>query len=218
MLILCIDTAGADCAVLLARDGETLAQARETLGRGHAERLAPMTQELLARAGAEIAALDRVAVVTGPGSFAGIRVGVAFARGLGLTLDIPVLGVSLFDLMAHAHGGAPLLAAMHDAARGEVAFQLYRFSQAESDLKRMPVSDAAAHIAATGAEPLLAGSAAGLLAPLIPAARTAPPEAEPLLRMAQIASQADPAANPPEPLYVRPPDAKLPGGKTLDEA
>src|SRR5690606_18495806 len=100
MLILCIDTAGADCAVLLSRDGAVLAQARETLGRGHAERLAPMAREVVEGAGETIAALDRIAVVTGPGSFAGIRVGVAFARGLALTLDVPALGVSLFDLMA----------------------------------------------------------------------------------------------------------------------
>jgi tRNA threonylcarbamoyladenosine biosynthesis protein TsaB len=213
VLILCIDTAGADCAVLAARDGAVLAQARETLGRGHAERLAPMTQEVLAQAAAPIASVDRIAVVTGPGSFAGIRVGVAFARGLALTLGVPALGVSLFDLQARAHGDAPLLAAVHDAARGEIVFRLYRRGAPEGDMQRLPLAEAAAAIAGAGAAPLIAGSAAPLLAPLIPGARLAEHSGADLRLLAGIASNADPAQFPP--LYIRPPDAKLPGGRTL---
>ena len=215
MLILCLDTAGADCAVLAARDGAVLAQARETLGRGHAERLAPMTQEVLAQAAAPIASLDRVAVVTGPGSFAGIRVGVAFARGLALTLGVPALGFSLFDLLARAHGDAPLLAAVHDAARGEIVFRLYRSGAPEGDMQRLALADAAAAIAGAGAAPLIAGSAALLLAPLVPGARIAEEAGADLGLLARIASDADPAQFPPSPLYIRPPDAKLPGGKSL---
>lgn len=217
-LILCVDTAGADCAVLLSRGGATLAGARETLGRGHAERLALMTRDVLAAAGTQIAALDRIAVVTGPGSFAGIRVGIAFARGLALTLGVPALGVSLFDLMARIHADAPLLAAAHDAARGEVAFRLYRGGLAAGEMRRLPAAEAAAEITAAGDSqkggPLLAGSAAQILAPRVPGARVAPPDPEPLVALAAIAAAADPALYPPAPLYVRPPDAKLPGGVT----
>jgi tRNA threonylcarbamoyladenosine biosynthesis protein TsaB len=218
MLVLCIDTSGADCAVLLARDGATVAQARERLGRGHAERLAPMTRDMLAQAGAAPAALDRIGVVTGPGSFAGIRVGVAFARGLALTLDIPALGVSLFDLMARAHADASALAAAHDAARGEIAFRLYRSGAAQGGVQRLPVADAAKEIAKLGAAPLIAGSGAALLAPLVPGAHTAPDGAADLALMARLVTEGDPADGPPNPLYVRPPDAKLPGGLTPGDA
>lgn len=212
MLVLCIDTSGADCAVLLARDGATVGEARERLGRGHAERLAPMTRDVLAQAGAAPAALDRIGVVTGPGSFAGIRVGVAFARGLALTLDIPALGFSLFDLMAREHAGESALAAAHDAARGEIAFRLYRKGAPQDGVRRLPVASAATEIAKLGPAPLIVGSGAALLAPLVPGARAAPDGAADLALMARLVAEADPADWPPNPLYVRPPDAKLPGG------
>lgn len=220
MLILCIDTAGADCAVLVWRDGAVLADLRETLGRGHAERLAPMTQEALAQAGVAVTDMDRVAVLTGPGSFAGVRVGVAFARGLAMTLEIPALGVSAFDLAARAHADAPLLAATHDAARGEIAFRLYQYGTPHDGgdaggVRRLALAEAAADIAAAGAAPLLAGSGAALLAPLIPGARAAAHGPADLALMARLAADCDPAAFPPAPLYIRPPDAKLPGGVSL---
>lgn len=212
MLTLCIDTAGADCAVLLAQDGAAAAQARETLGRGHAERLAPMTQDVLRAAGAAPGDLDRIGVVTGPGSFAGIRVGVAFARGLALTLDIPALGLSLFDLLARAYAREPALAVAHDAARGEIALRLYRAGAAQEELRRLSIEDAADSVRAFPDSPLIAGSGAALLAPLVPRARVASDAGADLILLARMIAGADPDTYPPTPLYVRPPDAKLPGG------
>jgi tRNA threonylcarbamoyladenosine biosynthesis protein TsaB len=63
------------------------------MDRGHQERLAPLAQEVMARAGLAFADLDRIAVTLGPGSFTGLRVGLAFAKGLGLALDRPVIGL-----------------------------------------------------------------------------------------------------------------------------
>ena len=102
MLLLAIDTAGPDCAVALARSGaggaEILVRASERIGRGHAERLMPMIEAALRRsASVDFADLDRIAVTTGPGSFTGVRVGIAAARGLALALDIPAVGVGSLD-------------------------------------------------------------------------------------------------------------------------
>jgi tRNA threonylcarbamoyl adenosine modification protein YeaZ len=88
MLLLALDTAGPDCSVALARaDAGTaaiLARRSERIVRGHAERLMPMVDEVLAEAGAAYFDLSRIVVTTGPGSFTGVRVGVAAARALAL--------------------------------------------------------------------------------------------------------------------------------------
>jgi tRNA threonylcarbamoyladenosine biosynthesis protein TsaB len=69
------------------------------MNQGHDARLAPVVEALMRNAGVAFAELDRVAVVVGPGSFTGVRVGVAFARGLGLSLDIPVVGVTSLEAL-----------------------------------------------------------------------------------------------------------------------
>jgi len=81
----------------------------EAMTRGHAERLAPMTEEVMADAGIRAADLGMIAVTTGPGSFTGARLGVSFARGLAFALDIPAIGVSVFEAIS---GGRDLLVAL----------------------------------------------------------------------------------------------------------
>lgn len=127
MLLLAIDTAGPDCAVALARSGpgggEILVRATEQIGRGHAERLMPMIEAALEEAHTDFADLERIAVTTGPGSFTGVRVGVAAARGLALALDIPAIGVGSLDALAfpvvHSRKTGTVAAAL-DARRGEI--------------------------------------------------------------------------------------------------
>jgi Inactive homolog of metal-dependent proteases, putative molecular chaperone len=85
MLTLALDTANDRIAVALAGEGREVARV-EILSRGHAERLFPLLDELLTEAGTEIGRVGRIAVNVGPGSFTGIRIAVAAARGLGLAL------------------------------------------------------------------------------------------------------------------------------------
>ena len=105
MLLLAIDTAGPDCGVALARlrggDAEILVSASERIGRGHAERLMPMIEAALDAAQVTFAELTRIAVTTGPGSFTGVRIGIAAARGLALALDIPAVGVGSLEALAY---------------------------------------------------------------------------------------------------------------------
>src|SRR6266853_3397229 len=103
MKVLAFDSSAAACsAAVRDGDGGLLAHRFESLARGHAERLMPMLRAVMAEAGLAFAALDLIAVTTGPGSFTGIRVGLAAARGLALASGLPILGVTAFEALAQA--------------------------------------------------------------------------------------------------------------------
>jgi tRNA threonylcarbamoyladenosine biosynthesis protein TsaB len=129
MRILAIDTSGPECAagVFDSSSDRLLAFRSETIGKGHAELLSGMVDAAVAEAGMALADLDRIAVVIGPGSFTGIRVGVALARGLALALKIPAIGVSTLQVVAEpylATTTAPVMAAI-DARRDALYVQLF---------------------------------------------------------------------------------------------
>jgi tRNA threonylcarbamoyladenosine biosynthesis protein TsaB len=106
-MILGIDTSGARCAVAVLTDA-TVVRRAEGMERGHAEALMPMVEAALAEAGTEYRGLTRVAVCTGPGSFTGIRIGIAAARGLALGLGVPAVGITRLEaLAAEARPGRP---------------------------------------------------------------------------------------------------------------
>lgn len=89
----------------------------ETMGRGQAERLMPLLHEVLDQAGITWRDLDRIGVGIGPGNFTGIRISVAAARGLALSLDIPTVGISTLEaIRAQAQGGTPCVPAPRDMA------------------------------------------------------------------------------------------------------
>ncbi|MEL6997805.1 MAG: tRNA (adenosine(37)-N6)-threonylcarbamoyltransferase complex dimerization subunit type 1 TsaB [Pseudomonadota bacterium] len=98
-MILAIDTSAGQCAVALVGDGRTI-HSTEAMQRGHAEALFPMIDQVLSDAGADWSLVDRIAVCTGPGSFTGLRVGIAAARGLSLGLGVPAIGVTRFEALA----------------------------------------------------------------------------------------------------------------------
>jgi tRNA threonylcarbamoyl adenosine modification protein YeaZ len=130
MIVLAIDTAGVDCSAALydSAAGKTLCAVTETIGKGHAERLMSVIDEALAAANLPMKAVERVAVVIGPGSFTGIRVGVAAARGLALALGVESVGVTTLEALAvkflDEHVGQPVVIAM-DAKRNEVYTQAF---------------------------------------------------------------------------------------------
>lgn len=102
MKVLGLDSAGGQCAVAVL-DDERVASARaEAMTRGQAERLMPLIAETLGAAAVAPAALDLIAVTTGPGSFTGIRIGLAAARGLALATGRPAVGVGVLDAYAAA--------------------------------------------------------------------------------------------------------------------
>src|SRR5690348_18351519 len=117
--------------------------------RGHAETLAPMVQALMQQAGVRFADLDRLAVTTGPGTFTGQRVGLAFMRGLRLALKRPLIGITTLQAMAAAamdKAQTPFGAALHDAKRGEVYTGLYSPDETLLEPVLLPIEDAIARI------------------------------------------------------------------------
>src|ERR1700735_1696195 len=125
MLILAIDTALDACAacVLDTDAGALLAQESQAMKRGHAEALMPLIGRVMKQAGIAFAALDRIAVTTGPGSFTGLRVGLSAARGIGLAANKPVVGVTTLTAYAapvvSANNEPPVIAAI-DARHDQV--------------------------------------------------------------------------------------------------
>ena len=97
MITLALDTASSNCAVALINDGRVLARVSENIGKGHAEKLIDQIIEVKNTSGLDLDKVDRIAVNIGPGSFTGVRIGVATARGLALALKKPAVGVSSLE-------------------------------------------------------------------------------------------------------------------------
>jgi tRNA threonylcarbamoyladenosine biosynthesis protein TsaB len=207
--ILSVDTALGGCSAAVL-DGETiLAHHFEEMARGHAEALAPMVQQVMAKSGLGFAALDRLAVTTGPGTFTGQRVGLAFMRGLRVALKKPLTGITTLEAMAAATKNSRA-AAIHDAKRDEAYLLLWENGETVFAPAVMPFAEAIEKIRSFG-PCALAGSGAPKAAPALGAgfilSDIRQPDALWVARLA-LARPSDDLA--PAPLYLRAPDAKLP--------
>lgn len=212
-MLLAIDTSGDVCGLALAEAGYLRASATRAMTRGHAEALLPMLAELLDDEGLAPTDIDRIAVTVGPGSFTGLRVGIAAARGLALALGIPAEGYGSGEAMAVAarggHGAVPVLTAI--AGRGgEVVCQAFSAAgEAMGAPERSPAAAAVGRFA--GWRGLLAGSGAALLRDLdpgLPEPRDLAAGLAAALAVHASARPVDPDRTPPCPFYSRPPDAR----------
>ncbi|MGL6211106.1 MAG: tRNA (adenosine(37)-N6)-threonylcarbamoyltransferase complex dimerization subunit type 1 TsaB [Paracoccaceae bacterium] len=120
--ILSFDTSAAHCAAALLSGGKVWERV-EAMDKGQAERLFPMLDALLADTGIGWADVTTLAVGTGPGNFTGVRIAVAAARGLALSLGIPAIGVTRLEALAH--GQPRPVTVVEDARRGEVYVQRF---------------------------------------------------------------------------------------------
>lgn len=215
MISLAIDTSAHLCAAAL-HDSDSdaiLAEVSEDIGRGHAERLMDVIGAVLSSAGVEYSAIGRVIVTVGPGSFTGIRVGLATARGIALGLGIEACGVGVLDAAVEVvrqdgrwDGSRPLLAVL-DARRGEA------YGQAFGDAAGEPFVAPYHHYPlqlAGSKDWLLCGSGARHVNE---SAGTGYPvlhelAAMPISVIARLGAFREPSASRPEPLYLRAPDAK----------
>lgn len=219
MRILLIDTALSLCTAAVFEDSAALAVRSEPMFKGHQERLAGFVRDAMAEAGTGFDALDRIGVTTGPGSFTGLRVGLAFAQGFGAALGRPVVGISTLDALAASlepgRSSPEVVAALIDARRGQVYARFWRRGVADGPAEALSLEVAAARIAALGREPTLVGSGAALLADVFPAAVVIDLPGPAPGALARLVAAADPRQAPPEPQYLRAPDAtpptRLPG-------
>src|SRR5579862_6250416 len=217
MRVLAIDTALEACsaAVLDTEQGAVIAHESLPMVRGHAEALIPMIARVLEASGLDFAALDRIAVTTGPGSFTGLRVGIAAARGIALASGKPAIGLT--TLAAYA---APLIAADDtlpvvsaiDARHDHVYLQVFGPGGRTIVAPRLAPLREALRVAATGA-PRLIGTAAAILAAAWPAGERPPSLVDPrrapdIAWVAQLGAAAVETGTAPKPLYLRAPDAQ----------
>jgi tRNA threonylcarbamoyladenosine biosynthesis protein TsaB len=232
MNILALDTCFGALSVA-ARWRDSAGQPRlhgvyETCDRGHAERLMPMIAGVMATTGLTFSDLDRIAVTVGPGTFSGVRVGIAAARGLALATGVSLAGATSLEVMARqaaerlrATRGDRLLAVAVDARRHSVYFQLLHDPGDPAGPLQLIAPKAAAElvgsrgvvVVGSGAQlvadavGLIGGDAEALLGDLQPDARC----------LASMASDLAPAGSL-RPLYLKAPDVKPPSGQALPRA
>ena len=222
MTLLGFDTATTACSAALWADGTVVAHRRSEAAGRHAETLVPMLREVTAEGGTTLAAVDAFAVTVGPGSFTGIRIGLATARGLALAGKRPLIGLSTLEVLAAGvpatERDGPVLAAL-DAGRGRLYAQLFDRSLApltEPEALTAEALPGFVAAAANGAPLIVAGTGQAVaLAAVLPAieARAATgsptPDARVLVRCAAArADNGDEAATPVRPLYLREAGAK----------
>ena len=226
--LIALDASHAAVSVaVLCHGGEGAPIAREAFASRsgeHAEQLMAMIAAVMRESGVAFAALDRIAVTVGPGSFTGVRVGIAAARGLGLAAGRPVVGASSLAVMAaeavrllppRADG---LLAVAVDAGRGMVFFQLFRSPQdPQSSPLYLPPAAAAGLVG--GRRVRLVGSAAAAVAAALAAgggtAEVARTRLQPRARSLLALTLAGAASGPVRPLYLRPHGAVPPANGAL---
>lgn len=197
-MLLVIDSATEACSAALIDDGGIYEERHEVVGRGHAERLVPMIEEMLASRRPNAILID-----CGPGSFTGVRVGLAAAHGLAIGWGVPLTGFSSLALIAAGAGAAEDVAVALHGGHGQLFVQSYGHDPFAplDDLRSLPPAEAAASVT----ERLVLGSGAESLV----SARGWGEAANALPRAADARLLPDHLRNlPPRPIYGRPPDAK----------
>jgi tRNA threonylcarbamoyladenosine biosynthesis protein TsaB len=216
MRVLAIDTALEVCAaaVLDTEHGKVVSESVPML-RGHAEALIPLIDRVMKQSGVPFAALDRIAVTTGPGSFTGLRVGISAARGIALAANKPAIGLTTLAAYAApyiAHDDKTAVAVAIDARHQHVYLQVFGAGGRTLVASRIAAVADAARAAAIGPVRIV-GTGATMLAAAWPAREPAPllvddHRAPDIVWVARLAVAADEGAAEPKPLYLRAPDAQ----------
>jgi tRNA threonylcarbamoyladenosine biosynthesis protein TsaB len=217
MRILAIDTALEACAaaVIDTEPGTVVAESLP-MERGHAEALMPLLARVMQKADMPYSALDRIGVTTGPGSFTGLRVGIAAARGIALAAGKPAFGLTTLSAFAAPHIAADETSGVTvaiDARHQHVYLQVFAPGGRTAIAPRIASLEDAVRMARTHAAVRLTGTGAAMLAaawpvhekpPIIADERRAPD----IVWVGRLAVAANENTSPPKPLYLRAPDAQ----------
>jgi tRNA threonylcarbamoyladenosine biosynthesis protein TsaB len=213
MRILALDSAVGRCSATIVTDGEVVVGRQQDIERGHASILPVMAEQCLLRSGIKASDLDLIAVTVGPGSFTGIRGGVALAQGIAVAADRPVVGVTVGEALADLLpqlGGRTLWCAI-PSRRGRIFLEVGAeiFSIAVTELPNPGGSVAVAGGAATDIASRLAARGVNVM---LTDARLPTGRSIAVVAQRRFAGTIRPL--PAEPIYIDAPEAKLPGGRT----
>lgn len=221
-LILALDCATTGCSAAVLDGDRTLALDAREMARGQAEVLLPMIEGVLQDAGRTAKDLDAIAITRGPGAFTGMRIGLSTARAYALALGVPCIGVTTLEAVAAnvdeaERTGHAVLSAI-ESKRADIYVQLF-----DEDLKPLGdptaaegpaiaemIQDAGAVLCVGDASVRALDMVAGLGVELTAATAPALPDARIVGQIALTRLPGAQDAPPPAPLYLRPPDAKLP--------
>jgi tRNA threonylcarbamoyladenosine biosynthesis protein TsaB len=215
--VLAIDSAFGPFSAALAARGQIVAERASNPGETAAEHLPPLVQSVLNESGVTFAQIDRLTVTIGPGGFTSLRAGLAFAKGLALAVDRPLLGFSTLEALAATvtgeSDGEHAVASIVDARRGEVFLQVFATGLAPvgdpcvttptSFAAHWPAQIRSCALCGSGAQSILSAleqlgvaySMTGVIAPRAGA-------------LALLAARIEPASRPARALYLRPADAR----------
>ncbi|MBI1260173.1 MAG: tRNA (adenosine(37)-N6)-threonylcarbamoyltransferase complex dimerization subunit type 1 TsaB [Rhizobiales bacterium] len=223
MNLLAFDTAQGALSVAVV-GARPLASRHELRQRGHAENLMPMIAEVMLEAGLGYDDLDALAVTVGPGTFTGLRVGLSAARGIALSRSLPLVGVTTLEAIAEPVMTDPgeVIVSAFDARRGEIYLQVFA-PDLTPLMEPMLVALESVQDHLPKERMVGVGSAAALVDDVLRdhhrafrlADAAAQPDALAVARIAHDRLKLHGAAKfreAPAPLYLRKPDAKLPGG------
>ncbi len=200
-LVLSFDTSAAHCAAALLLGDAVLSERIEPMHKGQAERLFPLLEQVLAENGMHWSDLDAIGVCVGPGNFTGVRISVAAARGLALSLNIPAVGISKLEAMVYGTKGR--VSAVLDARRDRVYMQSFDNGLALNAPHMVALLDIYDHLETDEVVRVIADEALSV------------PNAQAVDRLVvavgHLAGQRYDQDQPrPAPLYLRPADAALP--------
>ena len=224
VITLAIETATQVVSVAVGDDDGLLGVVEVMQGRRHAETLTPAIEFVCHHAQIEVADVACIGVDVGPGLFTGMRVGIATAKAMAFALDVPVVGLSSLDLLAHPHtASSKVIASVIDARKGEVFYAFFRATstgvQRVSEPVACTVDDFNAAVLARGQDVLAVGDGAHRyrddLDPSIEVVELAHPSAASLVALTRVrvlggdveAGQAN--SDSVQPLYLRAPDAVI---------
>lgn len=198
MLTLGLDTTGKACSAALVDEGRIVAHSSEPIGRGHAERLAPLVKDMVYNAGRNVSDISRIGVCTGPGSFTGQRVALSFAKGFALPRKLPVIGLASLEIWAREADPEQnkLIVSVADVRRGELCWAAWKNGMPEILPVTQKIDEAEALIEALNPDIIMRDRPISTII------------------LAWLAQHETPQNAPAVPLYSRAPDAKLPGGGT----
>ena len=212
MLILALDTSMAACSACVYDPGaaKILAANHAFMEKGQAEALAPLVQQTMQQASIAFSAITHVAVTIGPGTFTGVRIGLAFARGLGVSLAIPVIGMNSLAAIACNEKSPTLPIIVASDARGDhIYFATFDAQHNQltppAIIRRQELEQALPSVPC-----IVLGTASGLVCESGRHSHSPAGDLPLAVNFAQLASSMPADQYPPDPLYLRPPDVKLP--------